>query len=326
MKVCIYGCGAIGSLIAARLSHGGADVSAVARGPHLQAMLEHGLTLVPADGDHRINARIAASEQPADLGVQDVVFLTLKSHMLPDIAAAIDPLLGPDTLVVTACNGMPWWYSYGLDRDYGIAELDSVDPGGKLWHSIGPERAIGCAVYPAARISEPGIVQHVFGDRFSLGEPDGSASERLSKLAELMRAGGFDITLDEDIRANLWTKLVANAAYNPVSLVTGKTLGEMIDDEATNGLLVGIMREATAVAESLGVTIPVTPEQLIEVTRQLGNHKTSMLQDFEVGRSLELGPIVQAVTEIGKIRGVPTRSLDMIYGLALAKVRQPSAE
>jgi 2-dehydropantoate 2-reductase len=321
MKVCIYGCGAIGGLIAARLTHGGADVSAVARGPHLEAMLEHGLTLVDPDGDKKINARVAASEQPADFGVQDVVFLTLKAHMLPDIAAAIEPLLGPDTLVVTACNGVPWWYSYGLSRDYGIAELDSVDPGGQLWTMIGPERAIGCAVYPAARLIEPGIVQHVFGDRFSLGEPDGSSGERLNRLAELMRAGGFEITLDEDIRVNLWTKLVANAAYNPVSLVTGKTLGEMIDDEATHGLLVGIMGEVIEVAESLDVLVPLSPEALIDVTRQLGNHKTSMLQDFEADRSLELGPIVAAVIEIGKLRGVPTRSLDMIYGLALAKAR-----
>ncbi|MDP7094320.1 MAG: 2-dehydropantoate 2-reductase [Gammaproteobacteria bacterium] len=318
MKVCIYGCGAIGSLIAARLVRGGAEVSVIARGPHLQAIRSDGLSLVSPDGGETLNVSVAASDDPNDLGEQDVVFLTLKSHMLADIADSIIPMLGTETMVVTACNGIPWWYFHGTE-EFACPELASVDPGRHLWNTIGPERAIGCVVYTAASVVSPGVVRHVFGDRFAIGEPDGRRSERIQLLAELMRSGGFEIDVDMNIRVPIWIKLVANVAYNPVSLITGKALDAMIDDEATNGLLTAAMQEATVVADSLNINVPVSPEYLHTATRKLGAHKTSMLQDFEAGRSLELEPIVGAVIELAHMHGVATPSLDMIYRLAANK-------
>lgn len=317
MKVCIYGCGAIGGLLAARLTRSEATVTCIARGAHLDAMRDGGLTLV--DGESRQTVAVRAVAEPAEAGPQDVVFLTMKSHSVPRVADAIVPLLDTGTSVVTASNGLPWWYFYGLEEDYGAPELTSVDPGRRLWEAIGPERAIGCVVYPAARIASPGVVEHVFGDRFSIGEPDGTMSDRVVALSELLAAAGFDAPVLPDIRVNIWTKLVANAAFNPVSLITGRTLAAIIDDDATRKLLTGIMEEVTAVARSMGIEVAMSPDELLDATRQLGDHKTSMLQDFEAGRSVELGPIAGALLEFGTLRGVETPNLRMVFGIAASK-------
>jgi 2-dehydropantoate 2-reductase len=317
MKVCVYGCGAIGGLLAARLARGGATVSVVARGDSLKAIQDNGLTLL--EGDQSFVADVAASDAPGALGPQDVVFLTMKGHSVPEITPKIPMVLGPQTIVVTAANGIPWWYFHGLEDVLGEPELTSVDPGRQLWNNIGPERALGCVVYPAARVEAPGIVRHIFGDQFALGEPDGSTSKRLASIVGLLGSAGFKVSLETDIRAEIWTKLVANAAYNPVSVMTGKSLGGMIEDEATHKLLGQIMAEVVGVADALGVQVAMSPEQLLEATRQLGGHKTSMLHDYEAGRTLELEPIVGAVLELAALKGIATPNLRMAYNLTLSK-------
>jgi len=300
MKVCIYGCGSIGGLIAARLANTGVDLSVIARGVQLDAIRKNGLRLLEPNSADGFSVRLTATDNPAELGAQDAVFLTMKSHAVSAIAEKIQPLLQPETCVVSASNGIPWWYFFGLPDSYGSPEMLNVDPGRKLWEQIGPQRAIGCVVYPAAKIESPGVVRHIFGDRFTLGEPDGSASARVADLAKMLRMGGFDASVSEDIRAEIWTKLLANAAFNPMSVITGKTLGEMIDDSGCRSMLEKIMQEVITIAHALGVSVAMTATQLLDATRQLGQHKTSMLQDFEAGRQLELSPIVGAVLEMAQ--------------------------
>ena len=315
-KICIYGLGAIGGFLAARLADSGEEVAGIARGRQLAAIRERGLTLI--QNGAKLETSIQCVAQPADIGPQDFVFLTMKSHTAPAIAGQIAPLLGRDTAVVTAYNGFPWWYFHAADLSGAAPLLNSVDPGGVLWRSIGPERAIGSVVYPAARVAEPGVIEHVFGDRFSIGEPDGSISERLQRLAQIMTRAGFDITAIPNIRVEIWLKLVANAAFNPVSLFTGQTLAEMLDDADTYSRLENIMTETVAVAAALGVQLPVRPAQLLELTRPFGAHKTSMLQDFEAGREVELDTIVGSVIELARLYDIVTPALDS----ALKSARQ----
>jgi 2-dehydropantoate 2-reductase len=318
MKVCVYGCGAIGSLLAARLARGGAAVSVVARGENLTAIQNKGLTLL--EGGQSYVAHVAASDTPGALGPQDVVFLTMKGHSTPEITPKIPMVLGPQTTVVTAANGIPWWYFYGLDDPLGEPEISSVDPGRQLWNNIGPERALGCVVYPAARLEAPGVVRHVFGNQFAIGEPNGKASKRLVAIAGLLGAGGFVASVETDIRAEIWTKLVANAALNPVSVVTGKSLGAMIKHEATHKLLAQIMYEVVSVADALGEQVAMPPEKLLEAIQQMGDHKTSMLQDYQAGRPLELQTIVGAVLELAAMKGIATPNLQMAYRLVQKRI------
>lgn len=316
--ICVYGVGAIGGLLATRLAMSGCPVTGIARGAQLKAIQRNGLTL-QADGEsHRV--KIECFERPADAGPHDIVFLTMKSHALPAIAADIGPLLGPDTCVVTATNGLPWWYFAGLDAT-DSTPLNSVDPGGALWRNIGPERAIGAVVFPAARVVEPGVIEHVFGSRFALGEPDGHLSERIRALSAKLEAAGFSAPVLADVRTELWTKLVANAAYNPVSILTGGTLGALLDDPGTCAVLERLMKECTAVANALGIEPTMPPGELLERTRALGTHKTSMLQDLEAGRSVELDPIVGSVHELAERAGVDTPALDFVVALARQRAR-----
>ena len=318
MKVCVYGCGAIGGLLAARLAGSGADVLAVTRGAQLAAIRASGLSLVNADGSE-LNVPLRVTDDPAEAAAVDVVFLATKAHDLPAVAAQIGPLLGPATSVVSLVNGVPWWYFYGLQNDFGAPELVSVDPGRAIWRALGPQRAVGAVVYPAAVTEAPGRVRHLFGERFALGEPDGSSSERLGAIVGLLGRAGFDASVSTDLRAEIWTKLAANAAFNPVSVATGKTLGAMIDDPATHRLLAGIIAEVIAVAAAFGVQVPVVPEDLLTASRQLGEHKTSMLQDLAAGRPLELGPVVEAVLELAAWRGVAVPDLATVARLAAAR-------
>ena len=317
-KICVYGVGAIGGLLASRLAMAGHPVTGIARGPQLDAIRHNGLTLL-ADGEsHQV--AIECVERPADAGPQDIVFLTLKSHVLPAIAADIGPLLGPETIVVTAMNGLPWWYFFGTGQTDNTP-LESVDPGGALWRNIGPERAIGAVVFPAARVVEPGVIEHVFGTRFALGEPDSRSSERIHALSAVLEEAGFSAPVLADIRTELWTKLVANAAYNPVSILTGSTLGALLDDPGTTAVLERLMNECTAVANALGIEPTMPPAELLERTRALGAHKTSMLQDLEAGRSVELDPIVGSVHELAERAGVDTPALDFVVALARQRAR-----
>lgn len=315
----IYGVGAIGGYLAVRLALSGVTVTGIARGAQLRALRERGLTLI--ENGTSVTATLRAVENPADAGPQDVVFLTVKAHTLPTVAERIKPLLGVGTAVVTATNGFPWWYFHRFTGGGIAPTLQSVDPRGSLWRLIGPEHAIGCVVYPAVKILEPGVIQHIHGNRFAIGEPDGSVSARVTGVAEVLCAAGLDAPVRQDIRTELWTKLVANAAYNPVSILTGATLGQMMDDLATARLLEMVMTEAAAVAHAVGSRIPLAPRQLMELTRPLGAHKTSMLLDLEAGRTVELEPIAGAIVELARLRGIRTPVLDIILALARQRAR-----
>ena len=318
--VCIYGVGAIGGYLAAKLAQSGVAVTGVSRGAQLKALQSAGLTLI--EQGKRTTVRIRAVDRAQEAGEQDVVFLTLKSHVLPSIATEMRPLLKAGTAVVTVGNGFPWWYFHRAGPAGVAPTLPSVDPRGALWRLIGPEHALGCVVYPAARLAEPGVVEHVYGNRFSLGEPDGSVSERVQRIAEMMKKAGLDAPIRQDIRTELWTKLVANVGYNPVSVLTGTTLGQMINDPAMSSLLESIMSEAMAVAAAFGVKVPLQPRQLMELTRPLAAHKTSMLQDLEAGRSVEIDPIMGAVAELARLKGMKTPVLDTVLALTRQRAKQ----
>lgn len=318
-KVCIYGVGAIGGFLAARLALAGQHVTGVARGQQLDAIRENGLSLI--EEGRRRTVRIDCVEDPAEAGPQDVVFMTMKSHSAPAVAESIAPMLDSETIVVTTGNGFPWWYFYQSNLRDHPEYLRHVDPAARLWKSIGPERAIGSVVYPAARVSEPGVIEHVFGDRFTLGEPDGSMSDRVRMLASMLTEAGLDASAIDDIRSEIWAKLVANCAYNPVSVISNATLGGMLDDPDVYRMLEQIMIEASALAAELKVRLPLTPKQLLELTRPFGVHKTSMLQDIEAGRPIELDPIVGAIRELAQYYDVATPTIDIVSALAAQRAR-----
>lgn len=318
MKICVFGAGAIGGYLAVRLANSGQDVSVVARGPHLAAMRENGLKL-RIDGGEEV-ARVTATDTPADLGPQDYVILTLKAHSVPPIAGKLAPLIGPDTCVVTGMNGVPYWYFHKLDG-HDWREVASVDPGGRVSRAIPPERALGCVVYPACEVDEPGIVRHVSGDRFTLGEPDGSRSDRAMKLSEALRAAGFKAPVRPLIRDEIWVKLWGNLAFNPLSALTGETLDVLATRPDLRAIARAMMVEGQAVAEALGVRFPIDVDKRIEGAAQVGAHKTSMVQDLELGRPMEIDALVTAVTELGRLTGVATPTIDMILALVQARGR-----
>jgi 2-dehydropantoate 2-reductase len=317
MKICIYGAGAIGAYLGAELAGAGAEVSFIARGPHLEAMRTNGLTLL-IDGEEK-NVRVNCTDNPADLGPQDYVIITLKAHSVLPIVEQIKPLLGPDTAIVTAQNGILWWYFYGLEGPWEDHHLQSADPGGKIWQTLGPERAIGCVVYPSCEIIEPGVVKHLDNNRFMLGEPDGSKSDRVVALAEIMTAAGLKAPVRKKIRDDIWFKLLGNATFNPVSVLTEATLEEMGTDPGVRNVIRQMMAEARAVGEKLGVRFAMDIEKRIDGGAKVGAHKTSMLQDLEAGRPMEIDALVAAVPEMGQLVGVPTPTIDMI--LALVKLK-----
>jgi 2-dehydropantoate 2-reductase len=317
MRVCIFGAGAIGGYIAAKLAAtGGCDLSLIARGPHLEAMRTTGLRLIE-DGRESIH-KVHAEQDPARLGPQDYVVLALKAHSVPGIVDAMQPLLGADTAVVTAQNGVPWWYFHRLAGPYAERRLETVDPGGRIWDAIAPERAIGCVVYPATEVDEPGLIRHVEGDRFPLGEPSGEKSERVLALSKLLVAGGLKAPVRNDIRSDLWVKLWGNLSFNPISALTGATLEQIVADPETRALARHMMVEAQAIGETLGIRFPVDVDRRIKGAGEVGAHKTSMLQDLERGRPMEIDALVGAVAELGRLTGIATPTIDAV----LALVRQ----
>jgi len=322
MRICIYGAGAIGGHLAAKLAQGGAEVSLVARGPHLEAMQRNGLTLI--EGDERINVPVTARENPADLGEQDYVIVTLKAHQVPGVVDRMQPLLGPDTSVVMAVNGVPWWYFYKLEGPYEDHRIETIDPGGVQWRGIGPERVLGCVVYPAAEVKEPGVVTHIEGDRYSLGEPSGERSERAQALSKVLQAAGLKAPVRPKIRDELWVKLWGNLSFNPISALTGATLDVLCTDPGTRAVARHMMLEAQTIAETLGVRFAIDVEKRIDGGAAVGAHKTSMLQDLERGRPLELDALVTAVQELGRITDTPTPTIDTV--LALIKLRAATAQ
>ncbi len=318
MKICIYGAGAIGGYLGVQLAHAGADVSLVARGPHLAAMREHGLKLL-IDGEERV-AQLRCTDDPRELGPQDYVIIALKAHSVPAVLDAMQPLIGPNTAVVTAVNGIPYWYFYKHGGALEGTTLESIDPGGRQWRQLGPERAIGCVVYPATEVVAPGVIQHVYGNKFPLGEASGERTERVEKLSQLMTAGGLDAPIHENIRDEIWLKLWGNLCFNPISALTHGTLDIIASDPGTRAIARAMMLEAKAIGDKFGVHFRVDVERRINGAGAVGAHKTSMLQDLERGRAMEIDPLVSVVQEMGRLANVPTPTLDVV--LALIKQRE----
>ncbi|MCB9149556.1 MAG: 2-dehydropantoate 2-reductase [Caldilineaceae bacterium] len=321
MRICIFGAGAIGGYLGAQLalSEQDVDVSLIARGPHLAAMQANGLTL-RIDGETRV-AHPRCTSDPAELGPQDYVIIALKAHSVPGVVDAMQPLLGPETAVVTATNGVPWWYFYGLDGPWAHRQLESVDPGGSQWQKIGPARAIGCVVYPACEVVEPGVVEHIEGNQFTLGEPTGEKSERVQQLSAALRTAGFKAPVRSHIRNEIWIKLWGNLCFNPLSALTHATLDVLATDPALQPVVRGMMLEAQAIGEALGVRFGMEVEKRIAGAAAVGAHKTSMLQDLERGRPMEIDALVTAVQEMGRLVNVPTPTIDTVLPLVQLRAR-----
>ncbi|MGF7161704.1 2-dehydropantoate 2-reductase [Rhodoligotrophos appendicifer] len=313
MRICIYGAGAIGGYLAFALAEAGADVSIVARGEHLAAVRRHGLCLRTAEWERRVE--VEASDQPEDLGPQDYVIIALKAHSVPPLASRITTLFHDQTAVVTAVNGLPWWYFYRHGGPLENRTVESVDPGGLQWRLFGPERAIGCVVYPACEVEAPGVVRLIDGDRFVLGEPSGETSERVLKLAEMLKAGGLKAPIRPRIRDDIWIKLWGNLSFNPVSALTGGTLEQICRFPETRAVIRQMMIEAQAVGEALGVRFAIGVDKRIAGGEAVGAHKTSMLQDLERGRPLEIDALVSSVQEIARHLQLPTPTIDVVLGL-----------
>lgn len=314
MKVCIVGAGAIGGFVGTRLAAAGrAQVSALARGATLDALRAHGWRLRMDEG--MVSAPLsAASASAAELGRQDLVVIAVKGPALGAIAPAIAPLLGEQTVVLPAMNGVPWWFGSGAAGLPG-GPLDSVDPGGRIGAAIPYERVLGCVVHASASVAEPGLVQHRMGKGLIVGEAEGGESARSRAVADLLLHAGFDVTLSPRIRYDIWYKLWGNMTINPVSAMTGATADKLLDDPLVSGFCLAAMREAAAIGQRIGCAISETPEDRQLVTRKLGGFKTSMLQDVEAGRPIELDSIVGAAREIGQRVGVPTPNIDALLGL-----------
>ncbi|WP_250441404.1 2-dehydropantoate 2-reductase [Caballeronia sp. AZ1_KS37] len=322
MKICVYGAGAIGAYMGAQLASAGADVSFVARGPHLAAMQENGVRL-QIDGGERV-VKVRCAPDPRELGPQDYVIIALKAHSVPGVVGQIQTLLGPETAIVTAVNGIPYWYFYKHGGELEGSTLDSIDPGAKQWNALGPERAIGCVVYPAAEVVAPGVIRHVYGKKFPIGEPNGERSERVQKLHEIMSAADLDAPIRERIRDEIWLKLWGNLCFNPISALTHATLDVITSNPATRAVSKAMMLEAKAIADRFDVHFRVDVERRIDGAGAVGAHKTSMLQDLEANRPMEIDPLLTVVQEMGRLVGQPTPTIDTV--LALIKLRGQMAE
>ncbi len=319
MRIAIYGAGAIGGLLGARLSLAGEDVTLIARGPHLEAMQDRGLVVRGREREEV--ARPRCVEDPVDAGVQDTVIVTLKAHAVAGVVGPMQALLGPHTSVVTATNGVPWWYFYGIDGPLRDARLESVDPGGVQWKGIGPERVIGSVVYPAVEVVEPGVIQHLAGDRMLLGEPSGEKTERVRALSAALIAAGLRAPI-RDIRHEIWVKIWGNVAFNPISVLTVATLDRITADPDTRTLVRTMMLEAQAIAEALGIRFRIDVDRRIDGAAQVGAHRTSMLQDLERGRTMEIDAIVTAVQEVARLVGVATPTIDTAATLLRLRAAQ----
>ncbi len=313
MRVCVVGAGAIGGLLAVRLALAGNDVSVVARGEHLDVIRQRGLTLVDSDGSAQTADAIRADDRIAALGAHDAVILALKAHQIPAVVDELHLLYHADTMVVPVQNGIPWWYFQRHGGPHDGRRLAMLDPDGALADHISSERIVASIAYPAAEKSEAGVITHVEGDRFPVGELDGSRSERVGELAATLTGAGFKSRVLADIRSHIWVKAWGNLAFNPISALTGATLGEICGHDETRALAATMMTEATAIAEALDVRIRLTIDQRIAGAEAVGHHKTSMLQDVEAGRELEVDPLVGVFVELGRLTGVPTPAIDAVY-------------
>ncbi len=319
MKVCIFGAGAIGGYMGVKLAKAGADVSLVARGPHLAAMQEKGLTLI--EEGETTTVPVTASDEPAALDVQDYVIVTLKAHSVPPVVSKMAPLIGPNTTIVSGVNGVPWWYFHKLEGTHEGTRLQSVDPGNVQWDGFGPDRVLGCVVYPAAEVIEPGVIKHIEGNRFSLGEPDGSKSERALALSKILSNAGLKAPVRPKLRDEIWVKLWGNLSFNPISALTHATLDVLCTDEGTRAVARNMMVEAQEIAERLGVKFPIDVDRRIAGGAAVGAHRTSMLQDLDQKRPLEIDALVASVQELGRVTDVATPTIDTVLGLIRLRAR-----
>jgi 2-dehydropantoate 2-reductase len=311
MRFLIAGAGAIGAYIGARMAHAGFDVVLFARGPHLRAMQEHGVQVKSGEGDFVARPAIASSLE--EVGPVDVVFLGVKAHGLPQLAPQLRAVLGPETTVVSTQNGIPWWYFQGFGGDWEGLCLERVDPGGVIASAIAAHRVVGSIVYFSTEIPSPGVIQHIEGNRISLGEPDGSRSERCRRIAEALIASGLRCPVTTRIRHEIWVKVLGNASFNPVSALTRATLVQMARDLGVSSVIRNIMQEVEAVSQRLGMELPVSIDQRIAGAEKVGEHKTSMLQDLEAGRPMELEALVGSVVELGERVGLPMTCTRTVY-------------
>lgn len=323
MKIAIFGAGAIGGLLGVKLHQAGADVTIVARGPHLAAMQRDGVTLISGGQSTTVHPRCSAD--PADVGQQDYVFVTLKAHALPVAAGQIAALMGPRTTLVTGINGVPYWYFYGIDSPWRDRCIESVDPGGNVWRTLPPQQVVGCVVYPAAEVIRPGVIEHTYGDRFSLGEPDGSRSARAEALSAKMLEAGFKAPLRPRIRDELWVKLWGNLALNPLSALTSTTLDRLAGQPDLRAAVRAMMLEAQVVGEALGVRFAIDVDKRIDGAGEVGAHKTSMLQDLERGRPLEIDALLGAVVELGHLTGQSMPLCESVLAIVRERARQAGA-
>jgi 2-dehydropantoate 2-reductase len=319
MKVCVVGAGAIGGYLGAKFSRAGADVSLVARGAHLAAMREHGVRILADDDEFVVHPR--CTDDPAELGPQDYVVVALKAHSVPGCVDMMQPLLGNDTAIVTAVNGIPYWYFHDHGGAFAGKTLETVDPGAKQWKRLRPERAIGCVVYPATEVVEPGVIKHIYGDKFPIGEPSGERSERIERLAQLMESAGLKAPIRDNIRDEIWLKLWGNLCFNPISALTHATLDVIAHDPATRAVARAMMLEAKAIGDKLGVHFRVDVERRIDGAGGVAGHKTSMLQDLERQRPMEIDPLVTVVQEMGRLTEVPTPTIDTVLALVQQRAR-----
>jgi 2-dehydropantoate 2-reductase len=313
-KICVFGAGAIGGYIGARLAHKAeAEVSLVARGPHLAAMEANGLILKQGGETFMVHPRV--SSDPKTLGPQDFVIVTVKAHALTGVLDQLRPLLGKDTALLFAQNGLPWWYFYKHGGPYDGRRIESVDPGGKIWERLGPERALGSVVWQAAELEAPGVIAHAYGDRLPIAEPSGEKSPRAMLLSKLLLSAGLKSPVRGNLRDEIWLKLWGNLSFNPVSVLTQGTLLQLATDQGTRKVIRAMMQEARLVGEALGVKFSVDVDERISMAEKVGNHRTSMLQDVEAGRPTELDSLLGVVIELAQMVGIATPALNLVYDL-----------
>ncbi|MDQ8706329.1 2-dehydropantoate 2-reductase [Streptomyces sp. LHD-70] len=314
MKVAVLGAGAIGAYVGAALHRAGADVHLVARGPHLAAMRQHGVRVLSPRGD--FTARPHCTDDPAEIGPVDHVFLGLKATSYAACGPLVAPLLQDHTSVIAAQNGIPWWYFHRHGGPHDGHRIESVDPGGSVSAVLAPERAVGCVVYAATELEAPGLVRHLEGTRFSIGEPDRSTSKRCLEFSEAMRAGGLKCPVEPELRDDIWIKLLGNISFNPISALTRATMRQMCVHGTTREVIEQMMRETLAVAHTLGCRPEISVERRIAGAERVGDHRTSTLQDLERGKPLELDVLLAAVVELATITGVPVPTLRTVHALS----------
>ncbi|HUE64368.1 MAG TPA: 2-dehydropantoate 2-reductase [Rhizomicrobium sp.] len=319
MKIAIFGAGAVGGHLAVTLDQAGANVSVIARGAHLSAIRSNGLTV--RSKEQTINVRLPATDRAEELGPQDCVIITLKANALPSAAGDIAKLMTPQTTLVTTSNGIPYWYFYGLDSPWRDHVVESVDPAGRIGHLLPPGQVVGCIVFHAAEVIEPGIIEHTYSNRFSLGEPNGNTSTRAEALSQLLSMAGHKAPVCTNIRNELWLKLWGNLAFNPLSALTGLTVDRLTSRPDLRNTARTMMEEAALVAKALGISFSMSIDERIDLTGSVGAHKTSMLQDLERGRPMEIDALLGAVVELGRLTGVPMPQCEAMLALVRARAR-----